>query len=131
MSLRGLVIIAFVSVACGGAQSGGAGSGACPKGVIENQTQADMAVDMANRMCGAAPEGDEGATGMNVDGSAAGGTSRTPDIEGVICTSFGEAAETGRCGYPRDVASARRYYANACAKHYQPACNALARLGQR
>jgi TPR repeat protein len=75
-----------------------------------------MAVDMANRMCGAAPEGDEGAHGMAV--------------EGVICTSFGEAAETGRCGYPRDVASARRYYANACAKRYQPACNALARLGQ-
>jgi len=80
-----------------------------------------MAVDMANRMCGAAvtERSDEAAS-----------TSQAVGVEGMMCTSFGELAETGRCGYPRDVTSARRYYEHACARHYQPACNALARLGR-
>jgi hypothetical protein len=105
--------IALLLVACGGTQSAASD---CPRGKIETQTQADMAVDMANRMCGAIPEGDE--------------PKETMAVEGVLCTSFGEAAETGRCGYPRDVVSARRYYEHACAGHYQPACNALARMRQ-
>jgi hypothetical protein len=79
-----------------------------------------MAVDMANRMCGAAvAEGDDTSK-----------SSQAVAVQGVMCTSFGELAETGRCGYPKDVTNARRYYEHACATHYQPACNALARLGR-
>jgi hypothetical protein len=120
MSFRS-ALLAFAVVACGGAQTSGSGSGECPRGVIESQTQADMAVDMANRMCGAA---------VAERSDEASSTSQVVGVEGMMCTSFGELAETGRCGYPKDVASARRYYEHACAKHYQPACNALARLGR-
>jgi hypothetical protein len=107
------VVVASLLVACGGAQS--PGSSDCPRGKIETQVQADMAVDMANRMCGAPAESRD----------------ETMAVEAMMCTSFGEAAETGRCGYPRDAANARRYYEHACAGHYQPACNALARLRQQ
>jgi hypothetical protein len=43
------------------------------------------------------------------------------------CVEWGDAVEHGRCGIPPDRARAQRYYAQACANAYAPACRALER----
>ena len=49
-------------------------------------------------------------------------------VQPAMCVEMGDALVTGRCGMPRDLARAKRYYEGACAKSYQPACSAMARL---
>ncbi len=46
-------------------------------------------------------------------------------VQDYACVDMGDALATGRCGIPRDVARARRYFETACARGYQPACDAL------
>jgi TPR repeat protein len=94
--------------ACGGGPGSASPSSDCPHGVIRNQTEADVAVDWANRWCG---------------------DDADMPMKGMVCTSFGDLAETGRCGYPKDLANARQFYQRACTRQYAPACKALSRLG--